>query len=372
MESNFVLTRQEQGVVLLCIAISAICIYAPCRWGYTAVRWTCGERGRRYLPYLYLMFLVSVPMLLVKGYLYYQYAVAHGGYLFLYVNHEALAATVPFWVRVLAVIATITFVGVVVAERRPGFVLLAVLLYFGCSLPALLLGSRMPTFSLALSIFYVLCVKSGGRLRIRSAVVVALALILAAGFFGTVRSDFEKQNGFILPLEFVRQQGISLNVTEVVVHNPGMFRPYQGSYLYHEVQAAFVGSGAYNYVRGRMWDADVSSFLDARLYRNGMGVAGSYIGEAYAFWGFIGVIIISITIGLGLAYMANHSRTAISLFVVAMILPEIFLMPRGALVDWISVLARTGITVMLLALGWQVYRLLTSIRHHPVVRQETS
>ena len=372
MESNFVLTRQEQGLVLLCVALSAICVYAPCRWSYRPVAWTCGEPGRRYLPYLYFMFLLTVPMLLVKSYLYYQYAMAHGGYVYLYINHEALAATVPFWVRVMAVIATITFVGVVVAEPRKRFVLLAVFLYFGCSLPALLLGSRMPTFSLALSIFYVFRVKSGGTFRIRSAIIFVLALMLAAGFIGAIRSDFDTDDGLVLPLGFVRQQGISLNVTEVIIHNPEVFRPYRWSYLYHEIQAAFVGSGAYNYVRGRMWDADVSSYLDARLYQYGFGVGGSYVAESYAFWGFIGVIIVSVIIGSGLAYLANHSRTAISLFVVAMTLPELVLMPRGALVDWISVLARSSIAVMLLALGWQFYRLLTSIRHQSVTVRETS
>src|SRR5271167_1736848 len=47
MESDFVLTRNEQGIVLLCIALSAICIYAPCRWCYRPVKWECGERSSR-------------------------------------------------------------------------------------------------------------------------------------------------------------------------------------------------------------------------------------------------------------------------------------------------------------------------------------
>ena len=372
MESDFVLARNEQGIVLLCIALSAICIYAPCRWFYWPVKWECGERSSRFLPYLYLVFFVSLPLLLFKGYQYYQYAMAHGGYLFLYINHEALAATVPRWARVLAVIAATAFVGLVVVERRTRFVILAVFLYFGCSLPSLLLGSRMPTFSLALSLFYVLRVKSQAGFRVRSLVVFVLALMLVAGFFGTIRSDYEKENGLILPLEFIRQQGMSLNVTEVAVRNPEVFRPYQLSYLYNEIQAAFAGSGAYNYARGRMWDVDVSNFLDAGLYRVGFGVGGSYIAEAYAFWGFIGLVVMSIAIGMGLALLAKHSRTAIGLFVVAITLPDILLMPRGSLVGWASLLARSGIAVIILAVGWQLYHLLTSIRHQPASALEAS
>jgi len=372
MDSDFVLTRNEQGIVLLCLALSAICIYAPCRWFYRPVKWECGERSGRFLPYLYLVFFLSLPMVLFKGYQYYQYAMAHGGYLFLYINHEALAATVPFWVRILAVVAAIVLVGVVVVERRPRFEILAVLLYFGCSLPSLLLGSRMPTFSLALALFYVFRVKSETRFRVRSLIVFVLALMLVAGFFGTIRSEYEKENGFILPMEFVRQQGISLNVTEVAVRNPEVFRRYQFSYLSNEIQAAFVGSGAYNYARGRMWDADVSTFLDAGLYRTGLGVGGSYIAEAYAYWGLIGVMIASIGIGMGLTYLAKHSNTAIGLFVVAITLPDIFLMPRGSLFGWASLLARSGIVVALLALGWQLYRLLTCFRHQPVTSTEMS
>ena len=109
------------------------------------------------------------------------------------------------------------------------------------------------------------------------------------------------------------------------------------SYLYNEIQAAFVGSGAYNIVRGRMFDADVSNFLDPRLYRYGFGVGGSYIAEAYAYWGLVGVTLVSIAIGLGLAFMSKHSGTFFSLFVVATTLPDVFNAPRFS--DWLGVCA---------------------------------
>jgi len=102
--------------------------------------------------------------------------------------------------------------------------------------------------------------------------------------------------------------------------------------------------------------------LNPDAFSLGRGTGGSYIGEAYVIGGAAGVIVISLLMGAGLHLLHHFSRNALSLFVVAMILPDIFIMPRGELLDWFSVLMRNAISLVLLAMGWGLYRLLTSIR----------
>jgi hypothetical protein len=46
-----------------------------------------------------------------------------------------------------------------------------------------------------------------------------------------------------------------------------------------------------------------------------------------------------------------------------MTLPDVLLMPRGELLDWLSTFLRNAISIVLLWFGWKVYSLLTSIRH---------
>src|ERR1039457_2195623 len=47
----FDLGRDQAGIVLLCVALSAICIYAPCCWSYRFFPPPSTLPGKRYLPY---------------------------------------------------------------------------------------------------------------------------------------------------------------------------------------------------------------------------------------------------------------------------------------------------------------------------------
>ena len=37
VDTPFGISRNDAGIVMLCIVLSAICIYAPCRWNYRPV-----------------------------------------------------------------------------------------------------------------------------------------------------------------------------------------------------------------------------------------------------------------------------------------------------------------------------------------------
>ncbi|MFI5117482.1 MAG: O-antigen polysaccharide polymerase Wzy, partial [Terriglobales bacterium] len=109
--------------------------------------------------------------------------------------------------------------------------------------------------------------------------------------------------------------------------------------------------------RGRALGFDVSVLLNPARFSQGYGTGGSYLAEAYVIGGLAGVMVISLLIGFGLRLLHHFSKGSLSLFVVAMILPDIAFMPRGGLLDWLSVFTRNAISILLLALGWRLYRL---------------
>jgi hypothetical protein len=147
-----------------------------------------------------------------------------------------------------------------------------------------------------------------------------------------------------------------LDVTEVVVKYEARFAPHVASYLWNELQDAFVARDVRDYARGRRLSYDVTVFLNSTAFSRGMGTAGSYLAETYLLGGLAGVVVFSLLIGGGLHLLYRLSRNMVSLFVVAMMLPEVLLMPRGQLLDWLSVLLRSAISIGILALGWILYR----------------
>lgn len=352
----FMISRDEAGIVLLLIVVSAICIYAPCRWNYHYLLPQGGAKARRYLPYLYWLLICSLPIQLFKNYRYFQYAQEHGGYLFLFIDHASLAASVPVFVRAISLITFPSFVAIFVFEGRKKLVYVMTLLYFGTSVFILLLGSRVATFTLIVALWYVARMKSTERPRTLRLALLVLALTLVANVINLVRSGSRTDSlSEVGPATFVTQQGVSLAVTEVAVKYRRVFHPYVISYLFHDLLAAFEVPDASNFVVGTRFGADIAVFLNSRLYNIGYGTGGTYLAEAYVVGGFCGVLVISLLIGAGLHLLYACSRTALGLFVVAMILPEVLWMSRGSLLGWASVMIRNSISISLLILGWWLY-----------------
>ncbi|MGB7553401.1 MAG: O-antigen polysaccharide polymerase Wzy [Candidatus Korobacteraceae bacterium] len=363
--NSFTISRNDAGLVLLLILASAICVYAPSRWNYRRILPPDDTKVRVYLPYLYCLLICSSPIQLFKNYQYFQYAQQHGGYLFLYVNHAAMAASVPLYVRAISLITFPAFVAIFVFERNKKLVWVTTVLYFGTSAVILLLGTRGATFTLAVTLWYVARMKSMARPRIVRLALLIVALMLVANIINLARSgsgaeDFSE----VGPATFITQQGVSLAVTEVAVKYREVFHPHVISYLFHDLLAAFEVADASNFVVGKRFDADMAVFLNPQLYNVGYGSGGSYLAEAYVVGGFFGVVVISLLIGTGLQLLYTCSRTALGLFAVAIILPEVLWMSRGSLLGWASVMMRNSISIVLLALGWWLY---TSLRPaHPV------
>lgn len=363
VDSPFGISRDEAGIVMLCIVLSAICIYAPCRWNYRPVPPPTDRNVRQYLPYLYLVFFSSMPFLLYKNYLYYRYIQAHGWYTVFFNDYSRLAASVPMVVRLAALLTVPVLVAIFVFETRKKLLYTVVVVYLCSSVVLLLTGTRMATFSLILTLWYVARIKSTQSARIWRLVVLAAALVVVANLVGLARfgEDVEGRSA-IDPVAFVATQGTSLAVTEVAVVHRSLFQPYVVSYLLHELQVQLVSSDVSNYFRGRQFGFDVSVFLNPYMFEQGFATSGAYVAEAYVVGGIFGVIMISLLVGAGLRFLHARSRNATMLVLVALVLPEVLLMPRGFLLGWGSALIRSVLLLLPLALGWSLFHFVIPLK----------
>jgi len=348
-------------LVLLSVALSAICIYAPCRWNYRSTSSPRGGTFEPLLPYLYLLLALSMPVQLYKNFGYYEYAQAHGGYLVLFLDHGGMAASVPMVVRAVSLISLPAFVGIFILENRKKFRRLATGAYFLVTAPVLLTGSRGTIFCLILTLSYVAKVKSGKRARLHSIAFFAAGIILLASLIGSLRAVSAESGALDAPSAFFANQGASLVVTEIAVAYRPRFAPSFASYLANELEAAFVAGDQAHYIPGKRFSDDVSMFLNSSAYQMGQGCGSAYLAEAYLAGGLFGVVLISALLGLLLHEMHAHSGQPFQLFLVAMVLPDVLWMARGGLLDWLSVSVRVGISALLLLIGWHIYRLAASL-----------
>ncbi|MFZ0816984.1 MAG: O-antigen polysaccharide polymerase Wzy [Candidatus Sulfotelmatobacter sp.] len=360
-DNPFNISRGVAGVVLLSLALSAICIYAPCRWRYRPGFFPSSGSCDRFLPYLYFLFVASLPVQLYKNFCYYQYAKDHGGYLVVFTDHGGMAASIPMAVRAVSLISLPAFAGVFVLERRKHVLRSVTAVYCAIAAPILLMGSRGGLFSLVLSLWYVAKVKSGRRARLSSAALLASCLVMAGSWVGWLRSGNTDTSALADPAQVIAGQGGSLNITEVAVAYRSRFAPQIMANLADELRSAFFPTDHTAYVAGKNFDADVSMFLNPISYPLGSGSGSSYVAEAYLLGGLAGVVIVSTLLGALFHAMQAHAGNPFVLFLIAMILPDILLMPRGGLLDWVSASLRVAISLLLLVGGWYFYRVVARI-----------
>ncbi len=358
---QFDISRDAAASVLLSIALSALCVYAPCRWNYRSFSAPRSGSYGRLLPYLYFLLWLSIPVQLYKNYRYYEYAKEHGGYLVFFIDHGGLASSIPLVVRAISLISLPALVGIFVLERRKKFLRTAAACYFLVTAPVLLTGSRGAIFSLILSLWYLTKMKSGQRARLYALGILAAGLVLSGALIGSFRNENGSSPAFAGPAQFIADQGMSLNVTEVAVAYRRNFSPHIASYLASELQSAFVAGDQTNYVAGKRFSDDVAMFLNPGTYRLGFGSGSAYVAEAYLVGGLWGVALISALLGALLHGMHLCARNPLGLFLGAMILPDVLWMSRGGLLDWVSASMRVGISVLLLLGGWHLYNAIARI-----------
>jgi len=358
----FSLSREEAGIVLLAIVLSAICVYAPCRWSYRRIAPPSDRDVRRYLPYLYVVFFFTISASLIKNYLYFRYALANG-YMAFFTDYYRLAGTVPLPVRLIAPLDLPVFLALFVIETRKKYLWTIAALYFAVAALYLAAGSRGGTLSLVLVVWYVARVKSSKRARL---LIPALLVVMLIGVAIAADANRDSPGGeqlYILgPGQFIAQQGLSLNVTELAIKYEHLFRPHIGAYLFHDLFEMFVPADVSRYVPGGYLSWDMVVFLNPSLSKMGFGTGGSYLAEMYLVGGLGAVVVMSLLLGYVLNLIYACCSRAWGLIVVALILSDFLLMPRGDNLAWISTLMRNAILFCPLVMGWWLFSLLTSFR----------
>ena len=358
----FSVSREAAGIVLLAIVLSAICVYAPCRWSYRRIAPPGDRDVRRYLPYLYVVFFFTISASLIKNYLYFRYALANG-YMAFFTDYYRLAASVPLPVRLIALLDLPVFLALFVIEKRKKYLWTITVLYFAVAGLYLATGSRGVTLSQVLAVWYLARIKSAKRARILVPVLLIVILIGVAIVIDATRQSAPGEEYSLLgPAEFLAQQGLSVNVTELAIKYEHLFRPHIVSYLFHDLWGEFVPSDISRYVPGGYLGWDMVVFLNPRMARLGFGTGGSYLAEMYLLGGLGGVVVLSLLLGYGLNFIYGCGRNAWGLIVVALILPDFLLMPRADILAWVSTLMRNAILFCPLAVGWGIFSLLTTVR----------
>jgi oligosaccharide repeat unit polymerase len=232
----------------------------------------------------------------------------------------------------------------------------------------LLMGSRIGTLCLIVALWYATRIKSGKKTRTAAVLLLAVVLFLIAGIFQALREQSDSLVTYAVnPLKFVTLSGNSLDVTEVVVKYRSLFTPYTATYLWNELTFGFSPHDLQHYYRGRELGQDVSELLDATTFKTGVATAGSYIAEEYMIGGVTAVVLISLLIGFLLHFLYRLSNNIFTLYIVVILLPDVLSMPRGDLLDWLSVLARTALFLAVLAIGWKLYSVLAWLKRAPRV-----
>jgi oligosaccharide repeat unit polymerase len=360
----YAVPRQIAGLVMICLSLSALCLYAPCRWSYRQLPPPDVTSDRKYLPYLYLVFYSALPFLIYKNYLYLSYIQSHGGYIAFYTSYKDLSASVPLFVRVVALLPLPVLVMIFVFENRKKVLYITVFLYLCTSVLFLLTGARIAVFGMVLTLWFLERVKSTRKSRLWRLALFGAALVLVAIFINLMRSEEAVNEVSALnPVKFIAIQGVSVAVTEVAIQHRDLFQPYSLSYHLHELELEFVASDVSSYFRGRQLGYDVSAFLSPYMFGQGLATGGSLIAEAYVMGGVLGVTVISLLLGFVLRLLYLSTVNPKVLVLVALSFTEVLLMPRGYLLGPVSALARSLVLLLPIALGWTLFRFLgTSLR----------
>lgn len=339
-------------ITLLIVVLSAILVYAPCRFGYRPAVFRAG-REQRWLPALYLLILITFPVALYKNWLYLSFIRAHGGYLSVYTDNSQILQSAGTLVRSLALVNSTALLVAYVFERRPRRTLWILLLYFTLSAFDLLIGFRGKFFTEAIGLWFIHKLKTGKRFNLVPLIAIAIAVSLLAVAIGAFREDQSVR--MLSPIGFLAQQGISLNVTEAAV----AFRSIFGRYGFNYIWGGFVFSLIHpsNELHHQLWTNDLTIYLNPIAEALGFGTASAYLAELFLAAGIPGVILGSLLIGFALRGLHRASSRAWGAVLLAFALPSVIYLPRLEFLGPLAQLVRAGAGILpvlafIVVYGW--------------------
>jgi len=332
----FSVSRESGEITLLLIALSAVCVYMPCRFSYRRVVFLAGPE-QSWLSPLYLLLTVTLPFAAYKNYVYLSYIRSHGGYLAVFTDNEAILQSAGTLVRGVALVGTSVLFLLYLFERRRAHTVLLLSLFFAVSSMDLLIGFRGKFFIQIAVLWFIHNLKTGKRFNLIRLLSAAVPISLLAVMLVGLREN--RTVNLVGPLDFLSGQGVSMNVTELAVEKRGVFEKNVARYVLGDVKSMFAPDND-NFA------TDLSLYLNAAAFSRGFGTGSSYLAEAYLIGGVSGVVVASLLIGMMLSWIHNHSGSWMGAVLTMASLGSIIYMPRGGLMDPLS-----GTLKSLLAMG---------------------
>lgn len=322
-------------ITLLLILLSAICIYAISAWNAPAVVLRAGWE-QSWLPACYVLFAVSFPFVLYKNFEYLQFIRSHGGYLAIFTDSSAVAASAGALVRLMSLVASSVFLLIFLIERNKGRLALVTAVFLSTSALELAIGLRGKVFLFLITLWFLHNLKTGKGFRLLTLGIVGLMGSVAAVAISGFREM--RHTALVGPGGFITGQGISMGVTQIAVEYRPLFAPHVRSYFVSELlQAFYPGS---HFAQGQLFDNDISVFLNVDAFRKGFGTGSSYLAEAYIAGGILGVILVSILVGLALRWLHRISGNFAGAVVVGTLLPTVIYLPRAQILGPIAAAIR--------------------------------
>jgi len=300
----FDILQQQQRLALFALALSAVCIYLPSRLFNLRLQFRAPETGL--VPYLLVIFLACFPFHVFKNYEYLMFVRSHGGYLAIFQSQEHLDQA-GLAVRVLSQLCSASFFAYFAMERPRLRLWIVTAAYCSVSVVELLIGLRGKVLLTLLGLLFLAKMKRGTRFRplglISVALVVSVLAQAAAIFRESKRADTTILDA---PQALLRSQGVSIGVLESAIAYRDQFSKHNLSYLAHNLTLAFNEQDPKNEPLGRVFDDDLSYFLNPSGFRLGFGTGGSYLAEAWLFAGFAGIVLESLAIASLLGWCARN------------------------------------------------------------------
>lgn len=293
------------------------------------------------------------------------------GYTGLYVGGGGAFASLAAYGNVANTVALCLFLAAIPSRRTTWLVLLL------ATTPRALLmitGDRADFGTYLLLVFVYLVIRTrDGRHQLMSPRLLLVASLVAAAIvlplFIIVGLERGVGAGHTTLISFLYGQGASLNVIEygkeyadripegnymLLFADQGFFRFLFGG------EGGLAGNSVQYALSGTSFSHSLSYTVLGDFYLTGRGVGTSYLAEAYADWGYVGVAVVGFGYGMLVAWIDRFPPTSIVFNALRLVIvPSVLFAPRGSATGFLADLL-SPVTLIVLLGVWLLARAVTS------------
>lgn len=300
------------------------------------------------------IFIALLPVYLYKNVYYFNYMMAHGGYLAIYQGTEHLEG-IGTLVRLGALLCLAAFTLYFFHEADQKKSRRALIFFVVVFASELLVGLRGKFFVVSLVFFLFYKLRFGGKFSARGLLTLLVTVIIISAVVAVLREQMGAGSLLYLLVMFLTQQGVTAGVNLVVMENLPHFLPNAGSYFWHQFAAPFYTQ--LEVPEGWFLANDISMLIMPNAYLLGFGTASSYLAELLLLGGWVGVSVGSLAIGWLLSTLRRFNQGVIGALMFWVVCGIVYY-PRTMLHDPVHNLMRYGGPILLIAgLCWLLRRL---------------